>query len=76
MAVYFTHEKEPKCFACDCFDRVEDNLQAIRKTIEALRGIERWGSSEMLNRVFKGFAALPERPEHEPWWVALGVTKS
>lgn len=76
VAVYFTLKKQPRVFACDRWSKVQDNLQAVRKTIEALRGIERWGSSEMLNRIFQGFAALPEASDHEPWWVVLGVTKS
>ena len=76
VAVYFALKGEPRVFACDRWTHVEDNLQAVRKTIEALRGIERWGSSEMLNRVFQGFAALPDGPTEEPWWVVLGVTKS
>lgn len=76
VAVYFVLRGEPRVFACDRWLRVEDNLQAIRKTIEALRGVERWGSSEMLNRVFTGFAALPGAPDVQPWWVVLGVTKS
>lgn len=76
VAVYFALKGEPRVFACDRWSKVEDNLQAVRKTIEALRGIERWGSSEMLNRMFQGFAALHETPNEEPWWAVLGVTKS
>jgi hypothetical protein len=47
------------CFACDRWDSVADNVQAIRKTIEALRGIERWGTGDMVQRAFAGFVALP-----------------
>lgn len=74
-AVYFTLKGEPQVFACDRWDRLQDNIQAIRKTIEALRGIERWGSSEMMNRVFTGFAALPETAGQSngvTWWQVLG----
>src|SRR5262245_50062489 len=39
-AVYFTHKGRQMCFACDRWDKVEDNLHAVSKTIEALRGIE------------------------------------
>lgn len=74
VAVYFTLNNQQRVFACDRWNRIQDNLQAIRKTIEALRGIERWGSSEMLNRVFTGFAALPETAGQTDglWWGVLG----
>lgn len=59
VAVYFTYKKEQMSFACDRWDRVRDNVQAIRHTIAALRGIERWGTGEMVQQAFTGFAALP-----------------
>jgi hypothetical protein len=72
VAVYFTLKGQPQVFACDRWKTVSANLQAIRKTIEALRGIERWGSSEMMSRVFQGFAALPPAPEVQSWSEILG----
>lgn len=60
IAVYFTLNGEQQCVPCDKWTRTEDNLQAIRKTIEALRGLERWGAKEMVNAAFRGFKALPE----------------
>jgi hypothetical protein len=59
-------------FACDKWDKVHDNLQSIRKTIEALRGIERWGESDMMERAFSGFQQL-EGPKPETAWSILGV---
>ena len=59
VAVYFTHEGRPRVFACDRFDKVRGNIRAIGLTIAALRGIERWGSRDMLDRAFQGFEALP-----------------
>jgi hypothetical protein len=59
-------------FACDRWGRVKDNIQAVRKTIEALRGIERWGASDMIERAFTGFAALPDQT-NGAWWAVLGV---
>jgi len=73
VAVYFTRKKKPVCFACDKFDRVWKNMRAIQRTIEAMRGIERWGSSQLLERAFQGFAALPERTG-AAWWDVLGVS--
>lgn len=59
IAVYFVHQGRSMCFACDCWTKVEHNIQAIRKTIEALRGIARWGSGAMVEQAFEGFRALP-----------------
>jgi hypothetical protein len=59
VAVYFSYRDRQMCFACDRWSKVEDNVQAIRKTIEALRGIARWGTGDMLQAAFTGFAALP-----------------
>lgn len=71
VAVYFNYKKRPMCFACDRWRKIEDNMWAIAKTIDALRGIERWGSGQMVEQAFTGFAALPA-PE-QPWQV-LGIS--
>lgn len=65
VAVYFSYKGKQMCFACDRWDRVECNLWAIAKTIGALRGIERWGSGDMVQQAFTGFVALPspKKPE-------------
>lgn len=73
-AVYFKHDGNEVAFACDRWDRVEDNILAIAKTIEALRGIERWGTGDMVAAAFTGFAALPAaRVAHRAWWIVLDV---
>ncbi|MBD3609597.1 MAG: hypothetical protein HUJ30_03520 [Gammaproteobacteria bacterium] len=56
-------------FACDRWDLIQDNIHSIGKTIEALRGIERWGASDMMARAFSGFTALPspEQVQSETW---------
>lgn len=59
VAVYFTYKKRPMCFACDRWDKIEDNMRAIAKTIEALRGVARWGTGDMMEAAFTGFTALP-----------------
>lgn len=73
VAVYFTYKKKPMCFACDRWWRVEDNARAIAKTIEALRGIARWGTGDMIEQAFTGFVALPA-PEQP--WQTLGLDSS
>jgi hypothetical protein len=59
VAVYFTMNGKSMCFACDRYIDVGHNAHAIALTIEAIRGIDRWGSSQMRDRAFGGFAALP-----------------
>jgi hypothetical protein len=71
VAVYFRYGKAREmCFACDAYKTVRENAYAIGKTIEALRGIERWGASDMMERAFRGFAALAATSQ-EDWWDVL-----
>lgn len=76
VAVYFLRNKKQFVFACDRWDRIEDNMRAIQHSIAAIRGIERWGASDMLERAFTGFTALPA-PESSKtsWWDVLGVAR-
>lgn len=71
VAVYFRYKGKPMCFACDRWKRVEDNMRAIAKTIDALRGIARWGTGDMIQQAFTGFVALPAPTA---WWQTLGLT--
>jgi hypothetical protein len=66
VAVYFLYKKRQMSFACDRWRKIEHNMQAIAKTIEALRGIARWGTGDMLEAAFTGFAALPPPPAAPP----------
>lgn len=60
VAVYFADKKGRKiAFACDRWLKIEDNLRAIQKTIESIRGIERWGTGDAVDAAFSGFLALP-----------------
>jgi len=70
IAVYFTLNRQQLCMPCDRYLTPEDNLQAIAKTIEAMRGIERWGAKNMILRAFSGFKSLPPpggSPEQIDW---------
>lgn len=77
VAVYFVRKKQQICFSCDQYHKVWENMRAIGKTIEAMRGIQRWGAEEMLDRAFTGFTALPS-PDAivtpATWWETLGIT--
>lgn len=69
VAVYFHYNGKPVCLACDQWTTVEDNLWAVGLTLEAMRGIDRWGAAQ-LEATFTGYAALPAP---EQWWTVLGV---
>lgn len=72
VAVYFAREGRAQCIPCDQYSTVQANLRAIGKSVEALRGIERWGAKTMLDAALEGFAALPAGGA-ECWWSELGV---
>lgn len=84
VAVYFIRSGERRCIACDRWNSTRDNLQAVSKTVEALRGIERWGTAAMVEAAFRGFAALPAgaavvagagfMTPARPWWEVLEIS--
>lgn len=81
IAVYFVRSGRQLCVPCDRWNKPEDNLRAIAKTIEALRGIERWGAKHMVDAAFSGFVALPppdptKQIGKRPWHDVLGVTQT
>lgn len=73
VAVYFTYKKRQMCFACDRWKKIEDNMQAVAKTIEALRGVARWGTGDMMEAAFTGFTALPAPGGGRTWREVLGI---
>lgn len=78
VALYFKLQGQDTVLACDRWDRVADNIAAIAKHIEALRGIERWGVGS-LRQAFAGYAALPPsegEPPVQGWWQILGVDRA
>lgn len=72
VAVYFNYRSRPMVFACDRWKTVKENVRAIAKTVEAIRGIERWGSSDMMEQAFRGFEAL-EAPRKQGWREVFGI---
>lgn len=72
VAVWFTLDGQPRVLACDRWDRCVDNTWALAKTVWAMRGIDRWGCSEVLARVFTGFVGIPEDAGKD-WRSVLGV---
>lgn len=73
VAVYFILNGKPKVLACDKWLKVEDNLWAIGKHIESIRGQQRWGVGTV-DQAFTGYDALP--PPKNTWWIVLGVSQN
>lgn len=76
VAIYFTRDGREQCIPCDKWIRLEDNLRAIAKSIEALRGLDRWGAKDFVDAAFRGFQALPEtatEPTARAWYDVLEV---
>lgn len=71
-------DMKERVMACDVYKTHGENLRAIQLTIAALRGIDRWGASQITDRAFAGFTALPpgtSTPEAAPrdWWDVLEI---
>jgi len=83
VAVWFVLDGQERVNACDQYTTIAENMLAIAKTIEAIRGMARWGSSQLVSRAFAGFTALPPGsgeqvgavpapPRKRPWREVLG----
>jgi hypothetical protein len=70
VAVYFELKLTQRVLACDRWTKVEDNLWAIGKHINAIRGQESWGVGT-IDQAFVGYEALPA-PKNA-WWEILGI---
>lgn len=66
VAVYFRVDGKPTVLACDKWNTVGDNLWAIAKHVEALRGQDRWGVGS-LAQAFAGYQQLEEKTEASCW---------
>jgi|GEM_PF-2913785 len=67
VVLYYTAGGRKLCIPADHWDYPLCNIHAITKTIEALRGIERWAGGAMAGMVAFQFAALPAAAT--PWWM-------
>lgn len=75
VAIYFKRNGKEIALCCDQYMTVWENVYALAKGIEAMRGLERWGVSDFLNRAFTGFTALPEAVAIRYWWTVLGISR-
>lgn len=74
VCAYFVLREKSIAIPCDRWGKVEDNVKAIALTIEAMRGMERWGAKDMITAMFKGFVALPEKTGPSCWEM-LGISQ-
>lgn len=77
IAVWWIEKGHERVLACDRWKHIGANLRAIELTLKAMRGLERWGASEIVERAFAGFAALPPGspmpgPRERPWRDVIG----
>lgn len=75
VAVYFSVNNKAMAICCDKWNTVEANLRALSMSVDAMRGLDRWGVSQIMERAFMGFKALPEKAASFPWWDVLGVSR-
>jgi hypothetical protein len=78
VAVYWSTNKfKDRVIACDKWTKVFDNMHALGLAIDALRAIERSGATQVLDRAFTAFGALPagSATVQRPWWEVLGLKK-
>jgi hypothetical protein len=73
-AVYWVKDKAPRVMACDHWLTVRENVRAVGLTLEALRAIERAGATELLERAYTGFTALPASTRRH-WSDILNLTR-
>jgi hypothetical protein len=76
-------EMQEQVFPCDKWRSHAENMWAIALSIEALRGLDRWGVNQVVTRAFSGFTALPpgsgeefvaQAPKKRTWREVLGET--
>lgn len=74
IAVYWTLLGQPRAIACDKWETSLGNVRAIGLALECLRGLERTGAGDIVERAYAGFAQLPsgDKPSR-PWRVVLGL---
>lgn len=68
VVAYGLYQKQQIAIPCDRWSTVGGNLRAIARTIEAMRGMERWGAKHMIMAMFQGFVALPSAGPGQRHW--------
>ena len=72
VVAYGFYDAQQIAVPCDRWNSVAANVRAIAKTINAMRGMERWGAKHMIKAMFQGFTAI-RGPGPKPWREVLGI---
>lgn len=75
VAVYWTTRAHgERVIACDKWNSVLGNVRAIGLALRGLHAMDRAGASQIMDRAFSAFGALPPGhvPASKPWWDVLG----
>lgn len=76
VAIYFTWDDLPTCIAVDRYHKVEENLQAVAKCLEAERTKLRHGGLNLVRAAFTGYMKLPPPGDsRRAWHEVLGVSE-
>jgi hypothetical protein len=73
VVAYGFYDTQQIAVPCDRWSTVAANVRAIAKTINAMRGMERWGAKHMIKAMFQGFTAI-RGPGPKPWREVLGIS--
>lgn len=81
VAVYFRWDNIDVCIPADQYARIEENLQAVARVVEAQRAILRHGGLNIVRASFRGFASLPpptgaDGQLERPWWLVMGFDRA
>ncbi len=80
VAVYWTTKTHgERVIACDRWATVRENLRALGLAVAGLRSMERAGATQVVDRAFSAFGALPASgaaPVARPWWEVFGFTQA
>lgn len=76
VAVYWMRGGKPQVIACDRWYRVGENARAIWYALESLRQLERCGASQVIERAYSGFLALPAAGRTKSWREVLGFEEA
>jgi len=74
LILSFTSNGQPREFAADHYDDWKDNLYAVAKTLEALRGINRWGGASS-GKQYAGFSPVLA-PDAQPMPASFASSQS
>lgn len=77
VACYWsTSAFKDRVVACDKWHDVYANIHALGLAVAGMRAIDRAGASQIMERAFTSFGALPaaeSAPVVRPWWEVLGL---